>query len=193
MLSVWVKLLNVTEPFARGQISKYHVTSGDCAGLAADIGTLVTAGRSDLPNWDDLNERERVREVLRLIAHESRHLPRVVLAWVLDLRLKTLDAILVGDHPVMQTHMQAVATLTTLPEQFFTLGRTAQFEQYVPVFQRAVELRMSPQTLLDLMEPPSCGSSGDRLGGVQNDGPLGSGGGSRDNGEEHRQNQQQPD
>jgi transcriptional regulator with XRE-family HTH domain len=150
-LDRWLQLLNVTEPFVRGLVTKYHHDAVACRGLAADAAEMVMAGQGDRPDWSAMSEQERVRQVLRLIISHSKLLPRVVLAWVLDMDVLSLEAVMDGG-PVQKVHVQAAAELTLLPATFFTLGTTAQFEQYIPVFHRAVQLGVSPAELLRMID-----------------------------------------
>jgi transcriptional regulator with XRE-family HTH domain len=152
VLACWVRILNVTEAFARGQLARYKDDPDLVAGLAAEIGAIVTSGGAAQPYWAGMSERERVREVLCLIAQQSKHLPRVVLAWVLDLQVTSADALLLGEYPVMPQHREAAAALTLLAESFFSHGMSAGYEPYIPVFLRALELGISPQELLLLIE-----------------------------------------
>jgi hypothetical protein len=155
MLSSWVALLNVSEAFARGQISRYQENPSACTGLAADICALLPSGHQ----WSSLTEQQRVRQVLRLVAYESRHVPRVVLAWVLDLELRTLDNVISGQHPVMPQHLQAAGHLTALPITAFTHSPADPLEQYLPVLHRAMELGVTPQELLEMIERRSATGS----------------------------------
>lgn len=123
LLNAWVRALNVTEEFARGNIQRCDVDPEACRGLAEDVGELIASGRTDLPAWSSLTARDRTRHVLKLITFTSPRFPRVVLAYTLGLSLKTLDDMILGQHPVMKSHMQVISALTALPESFFTQGQ----------------------------------------------------------------------
>lgn len=119
LLQTWVKLLNVTEAYVRGQVPRYLEAPNHCRGLAASVSALVAASRTDWAAMDSLN---RAVELLRLVQRESRHLPRVVLAYVLGLEVATLDGIVTGQHPLMAGLLPALGDLTALPESFIKRG-----------------------------------------------------------------------
>lgn len=119
LLMTWAGILNVTEAFARGQVPRYADGRVACRGIAADVAALVAADPAWLAGLEPL---QRCREVLRLIADRSKQTPRVVLAHVLGLTLRSLDAMLVGDIPVARDLIPAMADLTTVPESFLRSG-----------------------------------------------------------------------
>jgi hypothetical protein len=121
-LKPWLAILDVTEPFARGQIPRYRENPVACRGLAGEVGDAIVRGDPSFPPWTSLGPMERTREVLRLMTRLSRKTTRVVLAYVLDLEVQTLDDMLSGSVPVVHHLMQALADLTTLPESFFKSG-----------------------------------------------------------------------
>lgn len=124
LLSTWVRLLHVTETFARGELPRYHENPSACRGLAREAAIWATSESRDVPHWPALNPMDRVRTVLRVIPRECQHLPRVVLAYILGMSVRTLDDLILGSHPVMKGHLQAVSDLTTLSVLFFSHGVT---------------------------------------------------------------------
>jgi hypothetical protein len=153
-LTRWIKALNVTEQFVRGHIQRYLDEPAACRGLAADVGKMVLeSGR----NWTTLTVGERAREVLCLISRESRQLPRVVLAHVLGVELRSLDALMSGEMPFAPLLVKALSDLTTLPESFYTHGiremvaAEAQAD-YTVVIEVARQEGISPAALLTLIK-----------------------------------------
>jgi hypothetical protein len=152
-LAKWISLLNVTEAFVRGEIPSHDRAPDACRGLASDIAAVVTSAPKD--SWRRLSEQQRVREILRLISHESQRLPRVVLAWVLGIELCTLDALLIGEHPVLQRHLRAVCDLTLIPDTFFLHGEMGVemylLEGYLAAVRLANKEGIAPDELLSLV------------------------------------------
>jgi transcriptional regulator with XRE-family HTH domain len=120
LLASWVTVLGVTQAFVRGEVPVYHIAPEDCRGLAADILSRVI---EDGTCWVEVTVAKRASRILCLIADHSRQLPRVVLAYTLGVQLTTLDAMMLGQHPIIsKAIMQALADLTTLPQPFFAYG-----------------------------------------------------------------------
>lgn len=153
ILGAWVRALQVTEPFARGQVHRYHENPAACRGLAADVAHLVERG--DLP-WGDMAPQKRAQQLLRLVASHSRNLPRVVLSYLMGLELATLDEIMLGGIPLTQPQVGALAALTTLPLRFFQTGERfapeeSEAEGYRPVIRLARAAGLSPAALMHLL------------------------------------------
>jgi hypothetical protein len=153
-LTSWMRALNVTEAFVRGQIPRYNDDPDGCRGLAADTGKAVKESERD---WASFSIGERARQVLCLISRESRKLPRVVLAHVLGLELRTLDALMSGELPFVPHQIKALSELTTLPEAFFTHGVREMVAaespaDYATVIEVARQRGISPSDLLHLIE-----------------------------------------
>lgn len=153
-LTSWIRAINVTEPFVRGRIPRYNDDPDGCRGLAADIGKWVVDSDAD---WVSLSIGERTRQVLCLISRESRQLPRVVLAHVLGLELRTLDALMGGELSFVPHQVKALSELTTLPETFFTHGirdmvAAESPADYATVIDVARKKGISPSDLLHLIE-----------------------------------------
>ena len=145
LLAMWVQLLQVTEPLARGQITRYFSDPAACRGLAADVGQMILAREQGDPVLARMEPVARAREVLRLIARDSKKLPRVVLAYVLGLQVSTLDAIMLGEHPLVREQVHALADLTTLPVRFFTGVQVnlpegdGDWQAYLPVIRLCMQ------------------------------------------------------
>lgn len=153
-LTAWIRAINVTEPFVRGRIPKYNDDPDGCRGLAADVGKIVRESDAD---WASLAIGERTRQVLCLISRESRQLPRVVLAHVLGLELRTLDALMGGELSFVPHQIKALSELTALPEAFFTHGIREMVAaetptDYASVIEVARQKGLSPSDLLHLIE-----------------------------------------
>lgn len=162
-LGRWTKLLNVTEPFVRGQVPRYIDDPGACRGLAPDVGKLVSGGQMD---WMSLPLLERARRVLCLVSQESSKLPRVVLGHVLTLELETLDAYMNGALPLTQYLVTVLGELTMLPESFFKYGLVDSVAELPAEYRTVVEAArargISPDRLLRLIEQAG-GSQADPL------------------------------
>lgn len=150
-LTPWIKALNITEPFVRGNVPRYGDDPSGCRGLAADVGQMIVAGSDD---WSKLSFGERARQVLCLISRESTKLPRVVLAFVLGLELESLDALMSGQLPFTPYLIDAMVELTALPRAFFEHG--IRMEEASADWALAVEVArkrgLSPQDLIRLIE-----------------------------------------
>lgn len=153
-LQTWVRVLGVTENFARGQVPRYGEAPLACKGLACDVLGQIRIG----PEWVNLSPSDRLRLVLQQIATSSRKVPRVVLAYVLGIELQTLDRIIHGPFVVAPWMAKAASDLTSLPEDFFVsvssqvLGEMDQLNSYRVVVSKAVQLGITPQDLLDMVE-----------------------------------------
>lgn len=148
LLFAWARLLNVTEPFLRGQLSRYDERPGSCRGLAGNTG-LILMGRR--PDWAHMGPMERTQEVLRLTALESPQLPRVVLAYVLGLELNTLDEMMIGKLPLVKNLVLKLADLTALPMQFFMTGQVSVEDDYLEAIREAKAAGLSPDDLCRLI------------------------------------------
>lgn len=163
LLRPWVSALHVTEAFARGQVRKYSESPEACRGLAGEVYALVAADRRT--DWSAMSPPDRVRHVLKLTAFHCASTPPIVLAYVLDLELTALEAILSGRLPVMDHLRQALLDLTTLPDSFFrsgllhSAGEAAEIEEFLPVLQVAARLGYTPDDLMELIrrgaKPPA--------------------------------------
>lgn len=123
LLVNWVKALGVTLAFARGEVPVYHVAPEACRGRAADIAIHIGEGGH---HWAALTAETRAARVLCLIADHSHQLPRVVLAHTLGAQLKTLEAMMLGQHPIVKATIQALSDLTTFGLRFFYYGELPQ-------------------------------------------------------------------
>ncbi len=142
VLASWVELLGVTPAFARGQVPRYRENPAACAGMAHAVALSIMEGRPDHPDWRALGAEERVREVLRRIVRDCPALPRVALAYLLDLSLLTFDAIMLGTHPILREQAEAIMGLVALPDSFWKSGEIenpADIEQ-LRRFQEAIRL-----------------------------------------------------
>lgn len=151
ILQTWVKILGVTEAFARGEVVAYNKEPAECRGFAGDVVSVVMA---DPANWAAMGSMERFRNVLWTIGTRSRKAPRVVLAYVLGLELESLDRLLNGDMIPAQALVKAVAELTTLPEEFFRVGRLERADvrrTYDPVIDLALAEGLTPDDLEHLI------------------------------------------
>lgn len=153
-LGPWMRLLNVTEPFVRGQVPRYTENPAACRGLAADVGQLVARRPVD---WQALPPLERARRVLCLVSQESLKLPRIVLAHVLTLEVETLDAYMSGQLPLTGYLVEVLSDLTTLPDGFFKHGLlelsvAEEAAEYRAVVEAAKAHGISPEVLLRLIE-----------------------------------------
>ena len=162
VLLTLTRLLRVTPAFVRGQVPRFDEHPAACRGLAGEVAVLVRENRADLPDWTALEPMERARQVLCLIARKSPKLPRVVLAWVLNLELDTLDGIMTGTQPLMKELLLALEELTTLPAGFFQHGLTTGEhlapmaqpvdEEYQAVIRDAKEKSITPSQLRRLLD-----------------------------------------
>lgn len=157
-LTPWIKALNVTEPFVRGHLARYIDDPAACRGLAADVGQLIAESEID---WGAMPYNERARQVLCLISRESRQLPRVVLAYVLNLELESLDALMSGTISLTPYLIEALGELTTLPESFFRHGirSTGPVPDYAVAVEAARQRGISPDQLLRMIEALDGGGS----------------------------------
>ncbi len=153
LLARWTRLLNITVPFARGQIPRYHDNPRACQGLAADIRELIV-NSADTAVWAVMPATQRPREVLRLIASQSVNLPRVVVAHTLGVELRTLEAMMDCSHPIQQEHLTAMIGLTTLPAHFFKTGMLydSLMELYRSPLQLAHAEGVTPEELVELID-----------------------------------------
>jgi hypothetical protein len=145
VLASWVHILRVTSAFARGQVPRHRDNPTACAGMARAVALAIAEGRDRLPDWRAISPPERMREVLRMIVRECPGLPRVVLAHVLGLSVVTLDAMMLGTHPIMQEPAQAIRTLTTLPESFWSYGELERPDESDLVVRYLAPLRLAEQ------------------------------------------------
>jgi hypothetical protein len=158
VLLAWVDILEITPDFARGHLVPYAEDKTACKGKAGDIAALIYGRRPDLPDWKSLDALPRLRAVLRLIVNESKHLPRVVLAYVLSMGLDNLDGLLVGTVPPTKEVKEAVEALTTLPSTFFKYGEIEDavlLEEYLPAILLAQRAGMTCEALQRLIERAS--------------------------------------
>lgn len=160
LLASWVSALGVTQAFARGEVPVYHIAPETCRGQAADIVTRVIEGG---PQWVELTAETRASRVLCLIADHSRLLPRVVLAHLLGAQLTTLDAMMLGQHPINKATIHALCDLTTLGQRFFAYGDLPQpdadqpepllpTEDYLQVIRLAQRQHVTPDQLASLLQ-----------------------------------------
>lgn len=150
LLGTWSRILGITVSFARGEVPRFTRDPAACRGLAGYVGDLVR----NRPGWADLGPPERTRQVLLLIPDEGERLPRVVLAYVLNLTVETLDAMMTGRHPIMETQMRAISELTTLPGHFFQHGDLDEenlLGSYLPALRAAQKAGIGPERLADLI------------------------------------------
>lgn len=145
ILASWVSILQVTSSFARGQVPTWREQPTACAGLARSVALALAEEPTPQTNWQALSPQERMREVLRLIVRECPHLPRVVLAHVLGLSVATLDAMMLGTHPVMREPARAIAELTTLPDSFWLHGQLERPEESGLLARYLAPLRLAQQ------------------------------------------------
>lgn len=143
MLIRWATLLGVTPRFLCGEVPRYADSPELCAGLARGVAPKlrqeVTGGLAT----------ERIAKALRLISLHSEHLPPLVLAWCLNLELRTLDAIIAGEVKPTIHLARAVAALCSLDlDSLLTGGSTA----YQQVMESARQQGVSPQALVELLE-----------------------------------------
>lgn len=154
VLASWVKLLGVTPAFARGQVPRHREDPAACAGLAYAVALSVVDGREDHPDWRALSPEERMREIIRRIPRDCPALPRVVLAYVLDLSLPTLDAIMLGSHPILREPAQALTNLVPLPDAFWQRGEveapaeTERLHRYADAVRLAEAKGITPEEML---------------------------------------------
>lgn len=153
MLAAWVRALNVTESFARGEVPVFHRQPSECRGLAGHVAGVVAA----VGGWETLSPNERTRRVLQRIPQESGRLPRVVLAHVLGLSVEALDAMSQGTHPIVALQMKAIAELTALPERFFKYGELEGTDdedllgRFLPALRLARKAGITPEQLESLV------------------------------------------
>lgn len=143
VLASWVRILKVTAAFARGQVPRWRENPTACAGLAGPLALAIAEGRPHHPDWRSLSPQDRMREVLCLIARDCSNLPRVVLAHVLGLSVVTLDAMMMGGHPIMQEPAQIIASLTPLPDSFWLNGEVERSEDSALLARYLVPLRLA--------------------------------------------------
>lgn len=164
-LDPWLQCLGVTEEFAVGAMPKYHEQPAQCRGLALDVGLAIRAENEGLSAWQDLPAPERARRLLERIARESVRLPKVVLAYVLGVEVRTLEAFLNGEYDVPGEIVEALPVLTLLPREFLHAGTLERdvtpYQSYLPVLDFAIEHQITPdqvrqalQGLIDGDQPP---------------------------------------
>lgn len=155
VLAAWVRILRVTPAFARGQVPRYRENPTGCAGMARPVALAIVEGRPNHPDWKGLNPEERMREALRLIGQECPALPRVVLAHVLGVSVVTLDAMMLGTHPIMPEPARAIMSLTTLPDEFWVHGETERpgesglLGRYLAPLRLAEQKGITPEEMTD--------------------------------------------
>lgn len=153
VLAAWVAILGVTTPYARGHVPRFRDDPTGCAGLARPVALTIAEGGRHHPDWKALHPEERMRQVLKLIVGDCPALPRVVLAHVLGVGVATLDAIMLGAHPIMREPAQAIAALTTLPDTFWVYGEIPQpgeselILRYLPAVRLAHHKGISPEEM----------------------------------------------
>ena len=153
VLAVWVRLLKVTEAYARGQIAQYHQDPVACRGLAAHVRERVVDSGIPPEVWSSMDPVVRARRVLELVVQAPTPLPKVVLAHTLGVRLEVVEGMLDGTLPIMPAVIKALSDLTTLPERFFKHGitdserETDLLVKYGGALREAEELGISPDEL----------------------------------------------
>jgi len=156
LLAAWVKALQITESFARGQVPVFHDQPGRCRGLAGHVVDFIISGGPGEQNWVAFSPMERTRRVLQLITRPPSPLPRVVLAKTLGVSLKALDAMMLGQLPILPVPMRAVAELTALPEGFFKFGvmprsdEAELLDRFLPALRLAEKAGITPEELHQL-------------------------------------------
>jgi transcriptional regulator with XRE-family HTH domain len=162
-LQRWLRVLNVTEPFVRGEIPQWVEDRSRVSGLAADVGLMIASGQIGPNDLSAMGAMERIRTVLKLVGSTSKTLPRPVLAWVLRMEPAILDGIIDGSLPCTPWVLEALIDLTGLPESYFKTGTIpnsidglhnmfpTDVLRYIPALRLAQQRGISPEELLALV------------------------------------------
>lgn len=153
VLGVWVRLLKVTEAFARGQVAQYHQDPVACRGLAAHVKERVVESGIPASVWAGMDPVVRARRILELVVQAPTPVPKAVLAHILGVRLEVVEGMLDGTLPIMPHTVKALSDITTLPDRFFRYGfidsdrDTELLVKYGEALREADELGISADEL----------------------------------------------
>jgi transcriptional regulator with XRE-family HTH domain len=127
-LSRWLRTLHINELFAHGQIPRYREDPNRVHGLGMDAHPCLKAYLESEEGRRDRATRW-VAKALQLVSAHSDRVPRVVLAYVMDLSVDTLDNMMLGQILVNRAQVKILAHLLGLPHDVSLWREALQADQ----------------------------------------------------------------